>query len=742
MSFNTKSKDNNKSMGKAILSRLSDKISLYICPMLLGASICFSVIYTFYKNLAIPYTLLFLIIEYFLFVFFDKLKSKKFIGGLIYTVILIVVVGISIFMTYIGTEQIGNWRAPMLWFYGLEEIDTFRPLFLNAVFIGGGFFIISILYYFTQVRYRTLGVMLCILFPFVIYSRRVNVMPEFMATVIVMLYLAVVVHNRRTDPAQQQRERTMLKIDRSYIISIAIFVSVTGTITMMIEKPVYISKLERNANYFDYALTGGAGDMGSSLEELQSTSSPRYGAKNYNGEPLFYFDTNGSNNVYYLRTQPYDKFNGDVWEIDYSNDRYIFFYTEEYPEYSIEDILNDMQSIFDESGTKTDINPKSCITVKDGRVYSDSFNPVYLPAPLGTITEFSELYSPRYIKFIQSSVYRGYQYDEESSTFDDSFEFYDQTPELYGYAKQLSFSAEDYIKFLSQNNSEAAEKLLEDYISASELYSDKSNISNEVAELAVQITENSYSDIEKAFALEQYFEQNGYIYDEDYVPDNQSIDYFIFDSKTGVCTSYATAMTLMARSINLPARYVEGFAAFEKSDEDTFVIRDKHAHAFVEVYIPGAGWLTFDPTVSDYMEITQDDKSSNFFVAFLQVIGRFLIVIVVAVFVIFIWLSDRIIECIFRIRQMFGNPKEKTLRLYANVIKLINFSSNSDYSSYTVNMLREYINSTRGAAPEQLLQLFERTAFGGYNPTSEEYRNAYLEYKKCYKYLRKIPDKT
>ena len=91
---------------------------------------------------------------------------------------------------------------------------------------------------------------------------------------------------------------------------------------------------------------------------------------------------------------------------------------------------------------------------------------------------------------------------------------------------------------------------------------------------------------------------------------------------------------------------------------------------------------------------------------------------------------------------MFGNPKEKTLRLYANVIKLINFSSNSDYSSYTVNMLREYINSTRGAAPEQLLQLFERTAFGGYNPTSEEYRNAYLEYKKCYKYLRKIPDKT
>ena len=129
MSFNTKSKENNKLTGKADFSRLYGKISLYICPMLLGASICFSVIYTFYKNLAIPYTLLFLILEYLLFDFFDKLKSKKFIGGLIYTVIMIVVVGISIYMTYIGTVQIGNWRAPMLWFSAWK-----KPIHLSLYF--------------------------------------------------------------------------------------------------------------------------------------------------------------------------------------------------------------------------------------------------------------------------------------------------------------------------------------------------------------------------------------------------------------------------------------------------------------------------------------------------------------------------------------------------------------------------------------------------------------------------------
>ncbi len=739
MSLNTKSKDNNKITNKADIPPLSEKINLYILPILLGASICFSVIYALYKDMAIPYTLLFLGLECVLFGFFDILQRKKAVGGLIYTVILIVLVGISIQLTYIGAVRAGNPRAPMLWFYGLLDPEDKQPLFLNAVFIGGGFFIISILYYFTQVRYRTLGVMLCILFPFVIYSRHVATMPELMATVIIMLYLAVVVHNRRTDPSQQQRKRTMMKIDRSYIISIAIFVSITGTVTMMIKRPVYLSKLERNSNYFDYALSDEAGTGGQSLESTSETSSPRYGARDYTGDPLFYFDTNGNEEVYYLRRQPYITFNGDVWEIDHNTYRSRFFYTSKYPEYSTDDILSDMQILLDESGTETDIKPEIYITVKEGRVYSDTFAPEYLPAPFGVITDNVRARFVKYRKYPQSAVIRTDSYTDGDSILDESFEFYDQTAELYDYAEQLGFNAEEYIEFLlQQDGSEAAERLLEDYINAQEAYSDKSNISDSVAALAEQITEGAYSDIEKATALEQYFELNGYVYDEDYEPDDKSIDYFIFEGKTGVCTSYATAMTLMARSLGLPSRYVEGFAAFEKSEDNAFLIRDKHAHAFVEVYISGVGWLTFDPTVSGYMEISEEE-SNNYFAALLRLLSRFLIVILVALFVIFTWLQDRLLECVFRIRQLFRNPKQQTLELYANIIKLINFSSNDDYSSYTVKMLREYINSSRGAAPEQILQLFERTAFGGYEPTSEEYHNAYLEYKKCYKYLRKIP---
>lgn len=741
MPFNTKPKANKQLTDNTDFPLLSERINSYLCPMLLGCSICFSMIYALYKAMAIPYTIVFAVLEFFLFRFFDRLKNKKFIGGLIYTLILILTTAVSIQLVYFATVSIGNWRAPMLWFYGLEEYGTQQYLFLNAVFIGGGYFIVSILFYFTQIRYRTLGVMLCILFPFVLYSRHIAVMPELMATVIVMLFLAVVVHNRRIDPTLPNRERTMLKTDRSYLISILIFVTVTGTVTMLIEKPIYISQLERNSHLFDYTLTGGgSGTNGEALENTSETSSQRYGARDYTGDPLFYFETNGSDSVYYLRKQPYTTFNGDVWEVDESFYRRQFYYTSIFPEYSTDNIIADMKEVLKENGTEINIDTENIIPITNGYIYSNTFNPIYLPAPFGTITDDERSSRVRYRKYIQGIIYRAPSVDSES-VLEENFNFYDHTVKLYSYAKQLGFSSEEYVDLLSQFESEQAFNLFDDYYNAQAEYSDTSHISENVKELADEITNGLHSDIEKAAALEQYFELNGYIYDEDYIPEDESIDYFIFEGKTGVCTSYATAMTLMARSIGLPARYVEGFAAFEKMEDGAFIIRDKHAHAFVEVYIPGAGWMTFDPTVSGYME-SEDDDDSNFLTEALKLLSRFIIVIIVAVYIIVTWLSDRIIECVFRIMQLFRKPKQKTLKLYANVIKLINFSAKEDYSSYTVRMLEDYIKTTRGDAPEKLMQLFERTAFGGYEPSAEEYHEAYIEYKKCYKYLRKIPNKN
>lgn len=80
---------------------------------------------------------------------------------------------------------------------------------------------------------------------------------------------------------------------------------------------------------------------------------------------------------------------------------------------------------------------------------------------------------------------------------------------------------------------------------------------------------------------------------------------FLRDYKQGVCRHYASAATLMYRTFGIPARYVIGYACDAKAGEKTSVTTDK-AHAWVEVYIDGAGWV--------YVEVTggNGDGSSEF----------------------------------------------------------------------------------------------------------------------------------
>jgi protein-glutamine gamma-glutamyltransferase len=56
-------------------------------------------------------------------------------------------------------------------------------------------------------------------------------------------------------------------------------------------------------------------------------------------------------------------------------------------------------------------------------------------------------------------------------------------------------------------------------------------------------------------------------------------------------------MTVMLRSLGIPARYVNGFQTGEYNDVGgDYIVRESDAHSWVEVYFPGFGWITFDPT--------------------------------------------------------------------------------------------------------------------------------------------------
>ena len=79
-------------------------------------------------------------------------------------------------------------------------------------------------------------------------------------------------------------------------------------------------------------------------------------------------------------------------------------------------------------------------------------------------------------------------------------------------------------------------------------------------------------------------------------PENQDfVTYFLYVSKEGYSTYFASAMAVLCRMNGIPARYVEGFVCHPSVDGMCYVT-EKDAHAWVEVYFRGFGWVPFDPT--------------------------------------------------------------------------------------------------------------------------------------------------
>ncbi|MCK2184041.1 transglutaminaseTgpA domain-containing protein [Halomonas getboli] len=75
------------------------------------------------------------------------------------------------------------------------------------------------------------------------------------------------------------------------------------------------------------------------------------------------------------------------------------------------------------------------------------------------------------------------------------------------------------------------------------------------------------------------------------------VDDFLFDSRAGYCSHYASATAVMARMAGIPARLVAGFLGGERHPDGHFTVRDYDAHAWVEVWLDGA-WQRLDPTAA------------------------------------------------------------------------------------------------------------------------------------------------
>lgn len=144
--------------------------------------------------------------------------------------------------------------------------------------------------------------------------------------------------------------------------------------------------------------------------------------------------------------------------------------------------------------------------------------------------------------------------------------------------------------------------ILEQYTKLPETLPDR------IGELAKEITESTTNRFDQAQAIERYFGRSGFVYETEDVPfpaeDQDYVDQFLFETQAGYCDNYSTAMVVMLRTLDIPARWVKGFTGGERianqleEEElfDIYEITNANAHSWVEVYFPEIGWVPFEPT--------------------------------------------------------------------------------------------------------------------------------------------------
>ena len=130
-------------------------------------------------------------------------------------------------------------------------------------------------------------------------------------------------------------------------------------------------------------------------------------------------------------------------------------------------------------------------------------------------------------------------------------------------------------------------------------------VEQEVVDLANRVVEGATNDFDKAAKLTEFF--NSPTTDFKYELKTQgdvnrdALTDFVLRSKVGYCEQFASAMAVMARVVGLPSRVAIGFTAGVAAADNAYrVISTDDAHAWVEIFFPNHGWMTFDPTpISD-----------------------------------------------------------------------------------------------------------------------------------------------
>lgn len=255
-------------------------------------------------------------------------------------------------------------------------------------------------------------------------------------------------------------------------------------------------------------------------------------------------------------------------------------------------------------------------------------------------------------------------------------------------------------------------------------------VTDEIQALADSITEGLTSDYEKALAIEQWFGSAGFYYDLAFVPDRAEADYFMFESKRGICTDFATASTLLLRAAGIPARYTEGFALSDESKDayGRYIVTAAQAHAYSTAFIKGYGWLEIDGT--KYAPISDGTETFSFVVTIICIAAG----VLAALCIIF---RRQLSEAAFAVSYYMKNGNDKIRAVYLRTRKLACHISEIDPKSTTAEEVCDIISRTLSLEKEarEITGAANALLYGNEPPETDEKR-LYGDYKAIYKMKR------
>lgn len=706
-----------------------------ILPVCLATTICSALIYNFQTKLIIPFTIGLFIYISIMFVIFYGLSKVKIVGGILYTALLFLVTAITIWLMFFGGQRD---MAFEVWFFNPGTSDVAGMRYTFSLFIGFTFFISSFIYYFTAIRYESVFVFLTCLIPCAFYGKNNVELPIVYIILIMFFYFGVMIHCRSLN-----EKNVRMVINKTYLTSVLAFVLLITLVASVFPK-LKEAPLREEFNKATAQSLFSTQQL-NNLYDFTHMSGFNIGNNSPSDTILF--------NVYatepfYLRRQVFDTYSDKGWSA-LSTDRYTDgtsnweteaeYITSKDLVFALNQAKSSNAGVFKNIGLtippyddNEDDNRYAGI-----RALSATNSSAVLSAPFTTSVKFNSSDSGR-------TTYRTIKsefFTSDRRTDIDSYNIQYINPEItIPFSKNITREQfEDLLdnaeNVLSDKDSYEYNTIMafrNDCAYADDYFDDSSQVysfKDKVDALSGQITANCHSDYEKAKAIEQYFYNGEFKYDLNYVPKKPGAEEFLFNSKTGICSDFAGAMVLLCRSAGLPTRYVEGFAMSETDGNGIFIIREKNAHAFPEVFIPAKGWTVFEPTISMAVNNSQGRKNGN-------LVGLIILictcVVVLGAGIIIIIFLPQIKESIFRGRLKKLDDRKYMSSLFKRMAYYFSKTSEIKANCFSADGLLKYSKEKYLLDITEFIEVFQNTEYGFKTITSQQRKKCFDIYLLVY----------